>query len=426
MLGALASPDAARSLHPALLSRFFARTPRELAQDPVAVEQEVRGHFERWRELCRDRRWSALFRSLLEDTGLVYRETLATDGDRRLANYRQLFQELASLAETQSLDVAGLREQLDLRRRRSVAVGGARGSAPHRHRAAQGHHHDHARQQGPPVPRRLRRRWLLRPRPGLRKRWAHHLPRWRATGCGTEDQRRLRRQGPRPARAGRRDRAPLLRGPDPRPVQGLSPLRLDRGHREEGAAAPHAPPDALPQPLLGTRRRPAERHACLPPRHARRDRRHGLSNAARGLARRGARPRAGPAPPRGRACPRLGRLPRGPPSGPLAAPARLLFQPRPRPWRRRRGHPLRGTGRRRGGRRLGRRPPRRRGTRAPRRGRRNRTARDPRTGRLLPRPLPCRSRRAPRRRAGLRRRRARRHGPQRSSRNCSGATRAAP
>ncbi|MBT3286185.1 MAG: UvrD-helicase domain-containing protein [Victivallales bacterium] len=124
MLGALADPDAARALHPALLSRFFGRTPGELAQNPAGVEHETRGYFERWRERCRERRWSLLFRSLLEDTGLVFREALEPDGDRRLANYRQLFQELAALAERQSLDVAGLREQLDLRRRRSVAVGG--------------------------------------------------------------------------------------------------------------------------------------------------------------------------------------------------------------------------------------------------------------------------------------------------------------
>ncbi len=124
MLGALADPDAARALHPALLSRFFGYLPHELAAQPAAVEQATREPFENWRELCRRRRWPELFRSLLEDTGLACREALQPDGDRRLANYRQLFQELARLAESETLDVAGLREQLDLRRSRSLAVGG--------------------------------------------------------------------------------------------------------------------------------------------------------------------------------------------------------------------------------------------------------------------------------------------------------------
>ena len=124
MLGALADPDAARALHPALLSRFFGYLPHELAAQPAAVEQATREPFENWRELCRRRRWAELFRSLLEDTGLACREALQPDGDRRLANYRQLFQELGRLAESEALDVAGLREQLDLRRSRSLAVGG--------------------------------------------------------------------------------------------------------------------------------------------------------------------------------------------------------------------------------------------------------------------------------------------------------------
>jgi exodeoxyribonuclease V beta subunit len=124
LLGALADPDATHSLQPALLSRFFGRTPRELAQNPAEVEQATRHHFVRWRELCRERRWAQLFAGLLEDTGLACREALEADGDRRLANFRQLFHDLVVLAESESLDVAGLREQLDLRRRRSVSVDG--------------------------------------------------------------------------------------------------------------------------------------------------------------------------------------------------------------------------------------------------------------------------------------------------------------
>jgi exodeoxyribonuclease V beta subunit len=122
LLGALANPDAAQALHPALLSRFFGRTPRELAERPAEVEQATREHFERWRELCRERRWARLFHALLEDTGLAFREAGQPDGDRRLANFRQLFHDLVGLAEREALDVVGLREQLDLRRRRSVAV----------------------------------------------------------------------------------------------------------------------------------------------------------------------------------------------------------------------------------------------------------------------------------------------------------------
>ncbi len=124
VLGALAEPDATRALHPALLSRFFGYLPHELVADPAGVEHATREPFERWRELCRLRRWPELFRRLLEDTGLACREALQPDGERRLANYRQLFLELVSLAEEQTLDIAGLREQLDLRRWRSVAVEG--------------------------------------------------------------------------------------------------------------------------------------------------------------------------------------------------------------------------------------------------------------------------------------------------------------
>src|SRR5262249_43196569 len=71
-----------------------------------------------WRELADERRWGELFRSLLEDSGVMFDRWDAGDADRRLANYRLIMQTLEQAACGHDLDAAGVLELFEQMRRR--------------------------------------------------------------------------------------------------------------------------------------------------------------------------------------------------------------------------------------------------------------------------------------------------------------------
>jgi len=61
-----------------------------------------------WRNLARLRQWELLFENVAKNSGLFEREALEVDGERRLSNWRQIFEELVSAADAGSLDARGL------------------------------------------------------------------------------------------------------------------------------------------------------------------------------------------------------------------------------------------------------------------------------------------------------------------------------
>ncbi len=108
LLKALVSVDSfsGRQMDPkAALTRFFSLDDGDMAHILAA-----------WRALAAARNWPMLFEGMMTDTGLLIREALQDDGERRIANWRQIFAELACEADRSSLDIHGLVANLEFRR----------------------------------------------------------------------------------------------------------------------------------------------------------------------------------------------------------------------------------------------------------------------------------------------------------------------
>jgi exodeoxyribonuclease V beta subunit len=120
VLRAVARPADRQAFQTALLTHFCRVRPEELARSrDLPPDHELRRLFRRWTALANTRNWAALFQSLLEDTGLVYFDPDAPHTERRLANYRHLLQTLARAAYDQDLDLLGVLDFLNNRRRQA-------------------------------------------------------------------------------------------------------------------------------------------------------------------------------------------------------------------------------------------------------------------------------------------------------------------
>lgn len=93
----------------ALLTRFF-RAPEDPL--PHAPPSDIHPSFERWRRLADQRKWQRLIHAMLYDTGLVYRESLEPDGERRVMDFQHLGQNLVRDALKENLSLGALVERL--------------------------------------------------------------------------------------------------------------------------------------------------------------------------------------------------------------------------------------------------------------------------------------------------------------------------
>ncbi|NCC60966.1 MAG: hypothetical protein EOM12_08480 [Verrucomicrobiae bacterium] len=116
MLAWLANPEDTKALQQALMTRFFTTSPEHISVHALLADPEVKQHVMRWTTYCSKRQWPQLFESLLMDTGLIFREGLHPNKDRRLANFEHLFQELTQAAYEQNLEISGLYALLEQRR----------------------------------------------------------------------------------------------------------------------------------------------------------------------------------------------------------------------------------------------------------------------------------------------------------------------
>ncbi|HMF17629.1 MAG TPA: 3'-5' exonuclease, partial [Gemmataceae bacterium] len=125
LLRALARPDSYPEFHKALLTRFFGLTPEDLASSAeLPPRHPARKLFLKWIELAQERAWAALFRSFIEDTGVLFgrSETESDrsddpDAERRQANYHHILQTLEQAAYEQNLGLEGIIDILDGQRR---------------------------------------------------------------------------------------------------------------------------------------------------------------------------------------------------------------------------------------------------------------------------------------------------------------------
>ena len=113
LLQALARPEERSSFRKALLTCFFRVKPEMLVHAPdVPMRHPARQLFQAWLGHVENRQWSALCRSLLEDTGLLFQEIGNGEAGRRLANLRQLLGSLEQVGHGMNLDLLGLLDWL--------------------------------------------------------------------------------------------------------------------------------------------------------------------------------------------------------------------------------------------------------------------------------------------------------------------------
>jgi ATP-dependent exoDNAse (exonuclease V) beta subunit len=118
LLRCLAQPEEQSSLRTALLTTFFRIRPKDLAAlDVLGEDLPAVRLFGRWCSLSEQRRWGELFRSFLEDTGILFAGMNSPGYERRLANFRHLFGVLEQAAYGQGLDLVGMLNELNQRRR---------------------------------------------------------------------------------------------------------------------------------------------------------------------------------------------------------------------------------------------------------------------------------------------------------------------
>ncbi len=111
VLAMLTQPDNETVRALAEATRFFTLDIAR-GQHAHATEHELRLQLEAWLQACDERDWSRLFRAMLYESGLLYREARRSDGERRLANYLQITEELEEAALQQGLDIKGIHDLL--------------------------------------------------------------------------------------------------------------------------------------------------------------------------------------------------------------------------------------------------------------------------------------------------------------------------
>ena len=112
VLRALAAPHDEGRFERALLTVFFRIPPAEaIAGGTLPATHPARVLFRKWLDFAESRQWSALFDSLIEETGILFFERDSLLGERRLANLRLILGNLLVEAYRDNLDLLELLER---------------------------------------------------------------------------------------------------------------------------------------------------------------------------------------------------------------------------------------------------------------------------------------------------------------------------
>jgi len=117
---AILDPGDGSAVKKALLTPFFGfELPELFAYEEMPPSHPVKQMLFTWNGYAMSRRWSYLFQSLVEDSGLLSRETVGSGWERKYTNYRQIFEYLEEVAYRRNLDFRGLSAILDIYRKQS-------------------------------------------------------------------------------------------------------------------------------------------------------------------------------------------------------------------------------------------------------------------------------------------------------------------
>ncbi len=120
---AVLDPGSIPDVKKALLTSFFTYAPNDLfAYETLPISHPLKQLLFDWNDLARSRKWGLLFQSLMEDSGLLFREVESRDWDRKYTNYRQIFEHLEAVAYRKNLDFRGLSALLDSYRKQTVGA----------------------------------------------------------------------------------------------------------------------------------------------------------------------------------------------------------------------------------------------------------------------------------------------------------------
>ena len=122
---AVADPNAIPDVKKALLTPFFKYEPSDLYDyENLPDSHPLKLLLFQWNEYAGSRKWSLLFQSLMQASGMLFREASSYDWDRRYANYCQIFEHLEAEAYRKNLGFRGLSDLLDSYRKQPAALGG--------------------------------------------------------------------------------------------------------------------------------------------------------------------------------------------------------------------------------------------------------------------------------------------------------------
>jgi len=120
---AVLDPGSIPDVKKALLTPFFAYKPNDLyLYENLPVSHPLKQLLFHWHDLSRSRKWGLLFQSLMEDSGLLFRETESRNWDRKYTNYRQIFEYLEAVAYRKNMDFRGLFSLLDSYRKQALGA----------------------------------------------------------------------------------------------------------------------------------------------------------------------------------------------------------------------------------------------------------------------------------------------------------------
>lgn len=124
VLRAIETPSNGINIKKALLTPFFEWQTGDLGVfDNLPISHPIRRLILHWHDLANERRWGALFQSILTDSGLIFRHSQNAGWDRMEANYNQIIAYINDVAYRNNLDLSRLSAHLEGLRRKTLIAG---------------------------------------------------------------------------------------------------------------------------------------------------------------------------------------------------------------------------------------------------------------------------------------------------------------